>query len=80
MADDEGAAQAAIEISREKLAAARKELTVAQEELDSVLSKLRVAPRAEKTVVSDVIVDALERRRNLVAAETALETAAAVTQ
>jgi hypothetical protein len=79
--DDAAAARAALEVSREKLDAAKRELTVAQAELDDVMGKLRIAPRAQKTSVSDVIGDALERlrtaRRNLELAESALETAAA---
>jgi hypothetical protein len=47
----------------EKLAAAKSELALAEDDLEKAIREIRVAPRAEKTAIGGVLEDAFARLR-----------------
>jgi hypothetical protein len=49
---------------RKKIEAAQNEIILAEEDLETALSQIRVARRAEKTNVSDAVERALQRLRS----------------
>ena len=69
-------AAAVIETSLAKLEAAKRDVEAAEGQLEALLSEILVAPRAEKTAVSRVVENALQRlraaRSSLVEAEATL--------
>jgi hypothetical protein len=64
------------EVHLAKIAAAKEDMTGAEEALEQVLRAMQVAPRAEKTTISKVVEDAFGKlraaRANLVDLETSL--------
>jgi hypothetical protein len=63
----------------EKIDAAKKEIALAESELELVLTQIRAAPRAEKTNVSEVVESAFQRLRNARRALVELEVLLATT-